>query len=131
MNDTNKLETKIITYLNKLENNQQIDYKKKNLLLDLKKKYDKADKNQKGCQDLIKEISKEDKEDQNLLLLEIENLEKNKKEIIEKAKEVIVEEKIKEQNIILEIRAGTGGEEAELFVDDLYQMYSRFANKKK
>ena len=44
---------------------------------------------------------------------------------------IIDEEKTKEQNIILEIRAGTGGEEAELFVYDLYQMYSRFANKKK
>jgi peptide chain release factor 1 len=31
------------------------------------------------------------------------------------------------KNIILEIRAGTGGEEAALFVSDLFRMYSRFA----
>ncbi|MUM77052.1 peptide chain release factor 1 [Pseudodesulfovibrio sp. F-1] len=32
-----------------------------------------------------------------------------------------------EKNIILEIRAGTGGDEAALFVADLYRMYTRFA----
>jgi peptide chain release factor 1 len=32
-----------------------------------------------------------------------------------------------EKNVILEIRAGTGGEEAALFVADLFRMYSRFA----
>ena len=32
-------------------------------------------------------------------------------------------------NIFLEIRAGTGGEEAALFVGDLYKMYSKFAEK--
>jgi peptide chain release factor 1 len=32
-----------------------------------------------------------------------------------------------EKNIIMEIRAGTGGEEAALFVADLYRMYSRYA----
>jgi len=33
------------------------------------------------------------------------------------------------RNIILEIRAGTGGEEAALFAADLYRMYLRFAEK--
>lgn len=32
-----------------------------------------------------------------------------------------------EKNVILEIRAGTGGEEAALFVADLFRMYSRYA----
>jgi peptide chain release factor 1 len=32
-----------------------------------------------------------------------------------------------DKNIILEIRAGTGGEEAALFVADLYRMYARYA----
>ena len=35
-----------------------------------------------------------------------------------------------EKNIILEIRAGTGGEEAALFVADLFRMYSRYAELK-
>ncbi len=32
-----------------------------------------------------------------------------------------------EKNILLEIRAGTGGDEAALFVSDLFRMYSRYA----
>jgi len=34
------------------------------------------------------------------------------------------------KNAILEIRAGTGGEEAALFAADLYRMYTRYAEKK-
>lgn len=33
------------------------------------------------------------------------------------------------KNVIVEIRAGTGGEEAALFVADLYRMYLRFADR--
>ena len=35
------------------------------------------------------------------------------------------------KNVILEIRAGTGGSEACLFANDLYRMYLRFAEEKK
>jgi peptide chain release factor 1 len=35
-----------------------------------------------------------------------------------------------ERNVIVEIRAGTGGEEAALFVRDLFRMYSRYAERK-
>jgi peptide chain release factor 1 len=34
------------------------------------------------------------------------------------------------KNFIMEIRAGTGGEEAALFASDLYRMYSRYAERK-
>ena len=54
-------------------------------------------------------------------------------------KKVIAEENLKmalipqdpndERNVIMEIRAGTGGEEAVLFASDLYRMYSRFAQR--
>ena len=36
-----------------------------------------------------------------------------------------------DKNVILEIRAGTGGEEASLFVADLFRMYSRYAELRK
>jgi peptide chain release factor 1 len=35
-----------------------------------------------------------------------------------------------EKNVIMEIRAGTGGEEAALFVSDLYRMYTRYAESR-
>src|SRR5207253_3109955 len=34
-----------------------------------------------------------------------------------------------ERNVILEIRAGTGGDEAGLFVADVFRMYSRYAER--
>jgi len=34
-----------------------------------------------------------------------------------------------ERNVILEIRAGTGGDEATLFVSDVFRMYSRYAEQ--
>lgn len=36
-----------------------------------------------------------------------------------------------EKNVIMEIRAGTGGEEAALFAGDLFRMYSRFAERRR
>ena len=36
-----------------------------------------------------------------------------------------------DKNIILEIRAGTGGDEAALFAADLYRLYSRYAERNK
>jgi peptide chain release factor 1 len=36
-----------------------------------------------------------------------------------------------EKNILLEIRAGTGGDEAALFAGDLFRMYSRFAERQR
>ena len=35
-----------------------------------------------------------------------------------------------EKNVIMEIRAGTGGEEAALFASDLYRMYTRYAESR-
>jgi len=36
-----------------------------------------------------------------------------------------------DRNVIVEIRGGTGGEEAALFAGELYRMYSRYAEKKR
>jgi peptide chain release factor 1 len=36
-----------------------------------------------------------------------------------------------DKNILLEIRGGTGGEEAALFASDLFRMYSRFAERRR
>ena len=36
-----------------------------------------------------------------------------------------------ERNVIVEVRAGTGGEEASLFAADLYRMYARYAERRR
>ncbi|MDR1970714.1 MAG: peptide chain release factor 1 [Treponema sp.] len=43
---------------------------------------------------------------------------------------LIPRDPLDEKNIIMEIRAGTGGDEAALFAADLFRMYSRFAETK-
>jgi len=59
---------------------------------------------------------------------EYRDLEKEKS-ILEKELELALYPKDPnyDKNIIMEIRAGTGGDEAALFVSDLYRMYFRFA----
>ena len=43
---------------------------------------------------------------------------------------ILVEDKNSDRNVIVEIRAGTGGDEAALFAADLFRMYSRYAEQK-
>ncbi len=69
----------------------------------------------------LKELAKEE------LKEATENLEKieNELKIL-----LIPKDPADEKNVILEIRAGTGGEEAALFASDLFRMYTRYAENK-
>ncbi len=73
-------------------------------------------------------------EDQQIIELareELTSLQNEKAEILTKLEDFLIGEKKEEnQNIILEIRAGTGGAEAALFVADLCRMYNRYAQSK-
>jgi len=61
---------------------------------------------------------------------EIDLLEKRRDKIKESLQELMnPEDPRNKKNIIVEIRAGAGGEEAALFVSDLFRMYSRFAER--
>ncbi|CAG8665583.1 6388_t:CDS:2 [Ambispora gerdemannii] len=126
-----ELAEKIIEYLKRLEENefsQKITSKKKNLLLAKKKEYEKLAAIQKDYQDLVQEA--DNKEEQNLFQTEITNLEKQKEQIINVVKEEIIAEEGTEQDIVMEIRPGTGGTEAGLFARDLFAMYNNFVEKK-
>lgn len=72
-----------------------------------------------------------DKEMRSLAEAEIQELEKKKntleKEIVQSTKQ---SSKLDTKNAIIEIRAGTGGEEAALFAANLFRMYRRFAEQK-
>jgi peptide chain release factor 1 len=61
---------------------------------------------------------------------EIASLAKQKERIIEELNELLYpEDPRNKKDIIVEIRAGAGGNEAALFVSDLFRMYSRFAER--
>ncbi len=69
-----------------------------------------------------------DEEMANLARQEIESLEKELGELKEKLRLALLpRDPNDEKDIIMEIRAGTGGNEAALFASDLFRMYSRYA----
>ncbi len=62
---------------------------------------------------------------------EVEALEQEKEKIKSELKEELLpKDPYAEKNVFIEIRAGTGGEEAALFAADLLKMYSRYAEQK-
>jgi len=72
-----------------------------------------------------------DQEMRDLAREELKELESKLTGEREKLKVLLIpKDPLDEKNIIMEIRAGTGGEEAALFASDLYRMYSRFAETK-
>ncbi len=69
-----------------------------------------------------------DEEMRELAELEIEALEKEQEALDRQMKSLLLPKDPKdEKNVIVEIRAGTGGEEASLFAAELYRMYARWA----
>jgi peptide chain release factor 1 len=66
-----------------------------------------------------------------LALEEIASLEDEAEDLEQKLRAFLLpKDPNDEKNVIVEIRAGTGGEEAALFAGDLYRMYSRYAENK-
>ena len=62
---------------------------------------------------------------------EIEELEEKKERLEEELKiKLLPKDYRDERNVIMEIRAGTGGEEAALFAGDLLRMYLRYVERK-
>ncbi len=62
---------------------------------------------------------------------EVERLQKKVSDLEERLKLLLVPKDPNDsKNVILEIRAGTGGEEAALFVADLLRMYQKYAEDK-
>lgn len=72
-----------------------------------------------------------DKDLKELAGLELAELEESEKNLLQELKTLLIpKDPNDEKNVILEIRAGAGGDEASLFAQDLFRMYSRFAEKK-
>jgi len=75
--------------------------------------------------------SAEDAEMKQLARQEAQDLEKKVAERNEFLKSLLIPKDPNEsKDVILEIRSGTGGEEAALFAADLYRMYSKLADKR-
>jgi peptide chain release factor 1 len=74
--------------------------------------------------------NEQDPELKEMINEELELLNQKKDKVKDSFQELLnPEDPRNKKNIIVEIRAGAGGEEAALFVSDLFRMYSRFAER--
>jgi peptide chain release factor 1 len=89
-------------------------------------KYSGILKNIQGNKEII--AAKGDKEIIELAELELEELKIQKEKMEDEIKIILLpKDPNDDKDIIMEIRAGTGGDEAALFAGDLFRMYSRYA----
>ena len=73
-----------------------------------------------------------DEDFRNLAKEEISQLEAKKKALLEEIQNTLVAtDEMSIDSVIMEIRAGTGGEEAALFARDLFNMYTKYAEGRK
>ncbi|MFA7289251.1 MAG: peptide chain release factor 1 [Melioribacteraceae bacterium] len=91
--------------------------------------YERMLTNIKGNQEILD--SSDAKELHEIAESELEELKENKITMEEKIKFLLIpKDPDDDKDVIMEIRAGTGGDEAGLFAADLYRMYSRHAEVK-
>jgi len=74
--------------------------------------------------------TEKDPEFREMAKMELEELEPKKDDLEEEIKQMLIpKDPNDDKNSILEIRAGTGGDEAAIFAGDLFRMYQRFCEK--
>jgi peptide chain release factor 1 len=90
--------------------------------------YQQVTKDISDNQEIVK--SDEDEDFKELARVELEELEERKLQLEEEIKVLLIpKDPNDDKNVIMEIRAGTGGEEAGLFAADLFRMYTRFTER--
>jgi len=99
-------------------------------IIDEYEKYRKVNEDLVTIKELVGDSS--DAEMRQLAVEEMRELEEKRETLLEHLKFLLVpKDPLDGKNIIMEIRAGTGGEEAALFVSDLYRVYVKYAEDKK
>ncbi|MBD99594.1 MAG: peptide chain release factor 1 [Verrucomicrobia bacterium] len=75
--------------------------------------------------------NEQDPEFKEMAKLELDELEQRKEELEANIKVMLIPKDPNDtKNVIIEIRAGTGGDEASIFAGDLYRMYIKFIERK-
>lgn len=101
---------------------------------DLEKVVNKFDAYSKVLSDIksAKEVLQNEKDPdfKEMAKMELDELGPKREELEEFLKQMLIPKDPNDsKNVILEIRAGTGGDEAAIFAGDLFRMYQRFAEK--
>ena len=104
------------------------EYAELGKVVDLYRRVKKLDQEIKDSQHLL--AHEEDEEMKRLVKEELSRLTGEREKMEEDLRMALLpKDPNDEKNILLEIRAGTGGDEAGLFAGDLFRMYTRFAEK--
>lgn len=97
--------------------------------ISLFREFKKVSKEIKDLESVLKE--KHEKEFLELVRKELDILNKRRVDLETHLKNILSQEtQDLDKDIILEIRAGTGGQEASIFAADLYRMYTKYASRK-
>lgn len=105
------------------------EYRDLEPLVDAANRYEKTLANIDSAKELLAE--EKDKDMIELAETELEELEELLPKLEEEIKFLLIPADPQDaKNAILEIRAGTGGDEASIFAGDLYRMYMRYVEKK-
>jgi len=81
--------------------------------------------------DTLEMLKDADPEIKNMAKEEMERLNNRKAELEDELTQLLIpKDPLDGKNVLLEIRAGTGGDEAGLFAGDLYKMYTRYAESR-
>jgi peptide chain release factor 1 len=100
------------------------EYFKLKEIVDVFLLYNKVLENLEGAKSLLKE---KDEELREMAKLELQELEPQKEQMEEQLRTLLIPKDPEDsKDIIFEIRAGTGGDEASLFAGDLFRMYSKY-----
>jgi peptide chain release factor 1 len=92
------------------------------------KQYSSALNHQKQAKEVL--AKEKDEELRELAKMELDDLEPKIESLEEELKEMLIpKDPNDDKNVILEIRAGTGGDEAAIFAGDLWRMYQRFCDR--
>jgi len=104
------------------------EFKELGDIVELYRKLKTVNKELEEAEDLAKSDDPEMKE---LAKQELDDLSNEKEKILSEIKKLLVpKDPMEGRNIIMEIRAGVGGDEAALFAHDLFKMYFNYAEKK-
>jgi peptide chain release factor 1 len=104
------------------------EYSELGKVVEVYRRLKKVEEEIKGSQDLLNH--EEDEEMKRLAKEELQRLTEAREKMAEDLRLALLpKDPNDEKNILLEIRAGTGGDEAGLFASDLFRMYSKYAEK--
>ena len=105
------------------------EYKELEPIINAYKEYSNLISNINEAKEILK--SSNDSEMKDMAKLELEEKIPKKEEMDEEIKVLLIpKDPADSKNAVMEIRAGTGGDEASIFAGDLYKMYTSFASIK-